>query len=141
MTRPVRVLLVEDNPGDADLTRDVLEEGKLLLEIAVVQDGEEALEHLLEGFSRAPAEMPDLILLDLNLPKLDGRQVLTQIKAHDALRSIPVVVLTSSDAEQDIVRSYALGANCYVTKPVDLKAFQAIVQAIEGFWLTVVRLP
>ena len=136
MNRPIRVLLIEDNPGDADLTAETLEAGKLHVDIAVAPDGVAALSQLREA-----REPPDLILLDLNLPKLDGREVLRQIKAHDELRRIPVVILTSSDAEQDIMRSYDLGANCYVTKPVGLDAFQAIVRSVEDFWFTVVRLP
>jgi CheY-like chemotaxis protein len=141
MTQPIRVLLVEDNPGDADLTRDTLESGKLLLEIAVAVDGEEAIEYLMQRGRHRGAAPPDLIVLDLNLPRLSGVQVLAEIKNHDHLRAIPVVMLTSSDAEKDIVQSYKLGANCYVTKPVDLTAFISIVKSIENFWLTVVKLP
>lgn len=141
MTRPIRVLLIEDNPGDADLTRETLEASKLRIEIAVVIDGEEALEYLLRRGRHPDAEPPDLIVLDLNLPRLDGGQVLAEIKKHDRLRTIPTVILTSSDAERDIVRSYKLGANCYITKPVDLTAFISIVRSIESFWLTVVKLP
>jgi CheY-like chemotaxis protein len=136
MSRPIRVLLVEDSPGDAYLTKETLEAGKLHAEISIVVDGTRALEYL-----HAAVDKPDLILLDLNLPKLDGRQVLAEIKKHDALRTIPVVILTSSDAEQDIVKSYELGANCYVTKPVGLEAFQTIVRSVEDFWFTVVKLP
>ena len=141
MSRSIRVLLVEDNPGDADLTKETLEDCRLHVEIAVSIDGAEALDRL---FRRSPyqhVELPDLILLDLNLPKMSGREVLAQIKQHPALRTIPVVILTSSDAEQDIVKSYELGANCYVTKPVGLEAFQSIVRSVEGFWFTVVKLP
>ena len=141
MTDPIRVLLVEDNPGDAELTRDTLLAGKLHLTIDVAEDGEDALRRLGEMAARDPAGLPDLILLDLNLPGLSGREVLGDLRADEALRRIPVVVLTSSDAEQDIVRSYELGANCYVTKPVGLSAFQSIVRSVEDFWLTVVRLP
>lgn len=141
MTAPIRVLLVEDNEADAYLTRETLEAGKLRVEIAIVSDGMEACDYLLQ---RPPFEnivLPDLILLDLNLPKLDGRQVLAELRQHDATRSIPVVILTSSDAERDIVKSYELGANCYVTKPVGLDAFQTIVRAVEDFWFTIVKLP
>jgi len=141
MTSPIRVLLVEDNPGDADLTRETLEDGKLLVEINVVVDGAMALDYLLHRPPFESSLVPDLILLDLNLPKMGGREVLAEIKRNDTLRKIPVVVLTSSDSEQDISGSYALGANCYVTKPVGLEAFQSIVHAVEDFWFTVVRLP
>jgi chemotaxis family two-component system response regulator Rcp1 len=141
MTRPIRILMVEDNPGDADLTRDTLESGKLTLDISVAVDGAEALDYLLRRGRYTDANLPDLILLDLNLPKMDGRQVLAEVKKHEELQSIPVVILTSSNAERDVVQSYKLGANCYVTKPVDLTAFQSIVRSIEGFWFTVVKLP
>jgi CheY-like chemotaxis protein len=133
--------MVEDNPGDADLTRDTLESGKLTLDISVAVDGAEALDYLLRRGRYTDANLPDLILLDLNLPKMDGRQVLAEVKKHEELQSIPVVILTSSNAERDVVQSYKLGANCYVTKPVDLTAFQSIVRSIEGFWFTVVKLP
>jgi len=137
----IHVLLVEDNPADADLTRETLETSKLHLELSVAIDGIEAMRFLRREGEHAGASRPDLILLDLNLPKKDGRQILSEIKADDAFRRIPIVILTSSDAERDVAQSYALGANCYVTKPVDLKAFQAIVQAVEDFWFTVVKLP
>ena len=136
-----RVLLIEDNPGDADLTRETLATSKISIQISVVVDGVEALAFLLRQPPYETAPTPDLILLDLNLPKMGGREVLAEIKRHPSLRSIPVVVLTSSDAEQDISKSYQLGANCYVTKPVGLQAFQSIVRSVEGFWFTVVRLP
>lgn len=139
MTRPIRVLLIEDNPGDADLTKETLESGKLHLEIEVASDGAAALEKLV-GNSSQPY-IPDLVLLDLNLPKLDGRSLLGEMRARTALKHVPVVILSSSDAEQDIVKSYELGANCYVTKPVGLDAFQNIVRSIEDFWFTVVKLP
>ena len=141
MTTPIRVLLVEDNPGDAHLTRDTLEQSKLLVDITVTTDGEDALDYLLARGNYVGAELPDLIVLDLNLPKLGGREVLAEMKQHEQLRSIPVVVLTSSDAERDVVMSYPLGASCYVTKPVGLEAFQANVRSIESFWFTVVKLP
>jgi two-component system, chemotaxis family, response regulator Rcp1 len=138
---PIRVLLVEDNPGDAHLTRDTLEQGKLSIQIAVAEDGEDALDYLLARGRYAGVALPDLIVLDLNLPKLGGREVLAEMKLHDRLRGIPVVVLTSSDAEKDVVMSYKLGASCYVTKPVGLEAFKDIVKSIESFWFTVVKLP
>jgi two-component system, chemotaxis family, response regulator Rcp1 len=139
--KPVHILLVEDNPADAELTCEAFETSKLLLKIDVVGDGVEALDYLLRQGAYADAEVPDIVLLDLNVPKIDGRQVLATMRATDSLRHIPVVVLTSSDAERDIVESYRTGANCYVTKPVDLQAFQAIVRSVEGFWFTVVKLP
>ncbi|HTW29841.1 MAG TPA: response regulator [Acetobacteraceae bacterium] len=141
MTKPLSVLLIEDNPGDAELTREILEERKLRVAITVVDNGPDALAYLLRQAPHVQAELPDLILLDLNLPRMDGRQVLSEIKKHADLCTIPVVILTSSDAERDIVKSYALGANCYVTKPVGLEAFQTIVRDVEKFWLTVVKLP
>jgi CheY-like chemotaxis protein len=141
MTRAVRVLLVEDNPGDADLTQETLESNRLLVEISVVVDGEQAIDFLLTRGNYSDVELPDPVILDLNLPKMDGREVLAEMKQHERLRMIPVVILTSSDAERDIAQSYALGANCYVTKPVDLVAFQSIVKSIDGFWFTVVKLP
>jgi len=139
--KPIQVLLVEDNPGDADLTKETLETSKLRVELTVVIDGIEAMRFLRRQDEHAQAPRPDLILLDLNLPKKDGRQILSEIKADCAIRGIPIVILTSSDAEKDVAQSYMLGANCYVTKPVDLKAFQSIVQAVEDFWFTVVKLP
>lgn len=138
MTDPIEaieVLLVEDNPGDADLTREALESNRLHLDLTVAVDGVQALE-MLKGGAR-----PDLILLDLNLPRKNGREVLAEIKQDPELKSIPIVILTSSDTESDIARSYELGANCYVTKPVDLPAFQTIVGQTGGFWFTVVKLP
>ena len=141
MTRPIRVLLVEDNPGDADLTRDTLEASARAYEIAVAVDGEEAIDYVLRRGRHAGAERPDLILLDLNLPRLHGAEVLAEIKRHDALRAIPIVVFTSSDAETDIVQSYQRGANGYVTKVGDLGGFVAKIQAIEQFWFRIVTLP
>ena len=141
MTKFIQVLLVEDNPADADLMRETIEEGKLHLDMSVVRDGVEAIQYLRCEGVFVDASRPDLILLDLNLPRMNGRQVLAMVKGDADLRGIPVVVLTSSSAEQDIVQSYDLGANCYVIKPVDLKAFQGIVRQIEDFWFTVVKLP
>jgi CheY-like chemotaxis protein len=141
MTTPIHVLLVEDNPGDACLTRDTLEQSKLLIKIAVTTDGDDALDYLLGRGDHVGVALPDLIVLDLNLPRVGGREVLAEMKRHEQLSRIPVVVLTSSDAEKDVLMSYKLGASCYVTKPVGLEAFQAIVKAIENFWFTVVKLP
>ncbi len=138
---PIDILLVEDNPGDAELTREALAGSKLLSRLHVVRDGVEALSFLRQEGDYAQAPRPDLVLLDLNLPRKDGRAVLKEIKADPSLRLIPVVVLTSSQAEQDVARAYELNANCYVTKPVGLEQFLTIVQSIEQFWLTVVKLP
>ncbi|MGD9787272.1 MAG: response regulator [Sulfuricellaceae bacterium] len=134
---PVEILLVEDNPGDVRLTEEALKEGKVQADLSVARDGEEALAWL----RRADRKLPDLILLDLNLPRKDGREVLQEIKADPHLKSIPVVVLTTSDAEQDITQAYALHANCYITKPVDLEQFIQAIRAIDDFWLTLVKLP
>lgn len=141
LTRPAEILLVEDNPADVRLTREALHEGKVRNNLSVAADGVEALAFLRREGSHADAVIPDLILLDLNLPRKDGRQVLEEIKADPSLRHIPVVVLTSSQAEQDILRAYDLHANCYVTKPVDLDQFIHVVQSIEDFWFTIVKLP
>lgn len=140
-SRPVEILLVEDNPGDVRLTMEALREGKVRNNLYVAADGVEALEFLRKEGRWADAVRPDLILLDLNLPKKDGREVLEEIKADPAFRYIPVVVLTSSQAEQDILRAYDLHANCYVTKPVDLDQFIHVVHSIEDFWFTIVKLP
>jgi chemotaxis family two-component system response regulator Rcp1 len=139
--RPVEILLVEDNPGDARLTRELLKEGKIHNHCFHAKDGVEAMDYLHREGAYASAPRPDLILLDLNLPRKDGREVLSDLKADPELRNIPVVVLTTSEAEQDILRTYELHANCYITKPVDLDKFITIVRAIEEFWLTVVTLP
>ncbi|HEX2386415.1 MAG TPA: response regulator [Candidatus Binatia bacterium] len=136
-----RILLVEDNPGDVRLTMEALKEGKILNEVRVVEDGVEALDFLYRSGKYHDAPRPDLILLDLNLPKKDGREVLAEIKADETLKKIPVVVLTTSAAERDILRAYNLHANCYITKPVDLEQFIHVVQLIEDFWLTIVKLP
>jgi CheY-like chemotaxis protein len=140
-SRPVEILLVEDNLGDARLTQEALKEGKIRNNLHHAKDGVEALAFLRREGGYASAPTPDIVLLDLNLPKKDGRQVLAEMKADEALKTIPVVVLTTSEAEQDILRSYELHANCYVTKPVDLEKFISIVRAIEDFWLAVVKLP
>lgn len=139
--KPVEILLVEDNPGDVRLTVEALKDGKLRNSLSVVTDGMEALALLRRQGQYAEAARPDLILLDLNLPRMDGREVLAQIKQDPNLRRIPVVVLTSSQAEQDIIRSYDLQANCYITKPVDLYQFATVVKSIEDFWFTIVKLP
>ena len=139
--QPIDILLVEDNPGDVRLTIEALKEGKVLNTLSVAVDGVEALSFLHREGPYAEAPRPDLILLDLNLPKKDGREVLAEIKTDDKLKCIPVVVLTTSQAEQDIFKSYNLHANCFITKPVDLEQFIAVLQSIEDFWLTVVTLP
>jgi CheY-like chemotaxis protein len=139
--KAIEILLVEDNPGDVRLTVEALKEGKVRNNLNVVTDGVEALAFLRRQGKHRDAPQPDLILLDLNLPKKDGREVLGEIKLDEALKRIPVVVLTTSRAEEDILRSYDLHANCYVTKPVDLERFFTVVKSIEDFWLTVVKLP
>jgi chemotaxis family two-component system response regulator Rcp1 len=139
--RPVEILLVEDNPGDVRLTLEALREGKMHNNLSVVEDGAEALAFLRREGKHAVAPRPDLIFLDLNLPKKDGREVLAEIKADGNLKSIPVVVLTTSKAEEDIIKTYNLHANCYVTKPVDLEQFITVVKLIEDFWFTIVKLP
>jgi chemotaxis family two-component system response regulator Rcp1 len=140
-TPPVEILLVEDNPGDVRLTKEALKEGKVYSNLHWAKDGVEALEFLRRQGPHANAPRPDIILLDLNLPKKDGREVLSVIKSDDLLKHIPVVVLTTSKAEEDVLRSYELHANCYVTKPVDLDKFILVVKSIDRFWLTVVTLP
>lgn len=139
--RPIDILMVEDNPGDVRLTVEALKEAKVRNNLHTVEDGVEAMAFLRRQGRYAEAPRPDLVLLDLNLPKKTGREVLAEIKADPDLRRIPVVILTVSQAEQDIVKSYNLHANCYITKPVDLDRFLEVVQSIENFWLTVVMLP
>lgn len=139
--RPAEFLLVEDNPGDVRLTQEALRESKVRNNLSIVGDGQEALAFLRREGKYAEAPRPDVILLDLNLPKKDGREVLADIKADPALKRIPVVIITSSEAEQDIVKSYDLHVNCYVSKPMDLDQFVRVVQSIETFWLTIVKLP
>ncbi|MBM3323364.1 response regulator [candidate division WOR-3 bacterium] len=139
--RPVEVLLVEDNAGDVRLTQEALREAKVHNNLSVVNDGVEAMAFLRREGKYAQAPRPDLMLLDLNMPRKDGRQVLAEVKADPELGRIPIVVLTTSKAEEDIVRSYELHANSYVTKPVDFEQFMKVVQSIEGFWLTVVKYP
>jgi len=139
--RPIKILLVEDNPGDVRLTQEAFKENKVRNSLSVVGDGLEAMTFLRRVDKYTDAPRPDLILLDLNLPKKDGREVLAEIKEDPDLKSIPVVVLTTSKAEEDIIKTYNLHANCYITKPVDLEQFITIVKSIEDFWLTVVKLP
>jgi len=139
--RPIEILMVEDNPGDVRLTREALKGGKVSNEIHAVTDGVAALDFLHRRAPHENAPRPDLVLLDLNLPKKDGREVLAAMKADASLKTIPVVVLTTSQAEEDVMRAYKLSCNCYVTKPVDFEQFTRIVQAIEQFWLTIVTLP
>ena len=138
---PVEILLVEDNPGDVRLTREALKEGKVYSNLYWVKDGVEAMDFLRRKGRHAGAVRPDIVLLDLNLPKKDGREVLEEIKTDEDLKRIPVVVLTTSKAEEDVLRTYNLHANCYVTKPVDLEKFIVVVKSIDRFWLTVVTLP
>lgn len=139
--RPADFLLVEDNPGDVRLTQEALKSHKVQNNLHVVTDGEEALAYLRKQGKYKDVPRPDIILLDLNLPKKDGREVLAEIKSDQSLKSIPVVIITSSEAEQDIIKSYNLNANCYVTKPVNLDQFIKVVQSVNDFWLTIVKLP
>lgn len=140
-SRAIEILLVEDNPGDARLTLEAFKEGKVFNNLTVIGDGVEALAYLRREGHYANSVQPDLILLDLNLPKKDGREVLAEIKDDERLKNIPVIVLTTSAAEEDIARAYSRHANCYITKPVDLDQFLHVVQSIESFWLSLVRLP
>lgn len=139
--RAVEILLVEDNEGDVELTREALRESKIQNRLSVVGNGEDALAYLHREGRYGDATEPDVILLDLNLPRLSGQEVLAEIKGDDRLKRIPVVILTTSRADEDIVRSYNLHANCYITKPVDFDQFTKVVQTIEDFWFTIVRLP
>jgi chemotaxis family two-component system response regulator Rcp1 len=139
--RPIVILLVEDNPGDVRLTQEAFKEGKVSNLLVLASDGVEAMSFLRRQSVHGDAPTPDLILLDLNLPRMDGRQVLAEIKVDPLLRRIPVVVLTTSRAEEDISQSYDLRANCYITKPVDFDKFLNVVKSIDDFWLTVARLP
>jgi two-component system, chemotaxis family, response regulator Rcp1 len=139
--RPVQILLVEDSPSDTELTVEALKEAKVRNHLSIVEDGEQAMQFLRRRGEFKDAPRPDLIMLDLNLPRKDGREVLAEIKSDNALKSIPVVVLTTSRAEQDIARAYQLSANCYITKPVDFEQFLQVVRSIESFWLFVVTLP
>ena len=139
--RPIELLLVEDNPGDARLVKEALKDGKVLNDLHVVKDGVEALDFLKRRGNYADAVHPDLILLDLNLPKKSGHEVLAEIKDDPDLKRIPVVILTVSKAEEDIMLTYNLHGNCFITKPIDFDQFVHVVKAIEDFWLTIVKLP
>ncbi|MCM2303350.1 MAG: response regulator [Elusimicrobia bacterium] len=141
MAKPLEVLLVEDDEDDVLLTREALKDSKVIVSMAVAEDGDVALQRLRRQPPFQDAPMPDLILLDLNLPRVSGRQVLKELKADPALKLIPVVVLTTSQADTDVVKCYDLGANCYITKPVDFEQFQRIIKVIDDFWLTIVKLP
>jgi CheY-like chemotaxis protein len=138
---PIEVLLVEDSPGDVRLTREALKDAKVHISLHVAADGIEAMDFLKRAGTQANAPRPDLILLDLNLPRKDGREVLKEIKESPTLRSIPVVILTTSLSEADVLQSYDLHANCYISKPMDLEGFFKVVRSIDDFWLSVVRLP
>ena len=139
--QPIEILLVEDNPGDVRLTQEALRDAKVQNRVSVVQDGVEALEFLQRQGGFADAPRPDVILLDLNLPRKDGREVLAVVKSDPDLRRIPVVVLTTSEADEDILRAYNLNANCYITKPVDFDQFFKVIHSIEDFWFSIVKLP
>jgi len=143
MAEPKRIdiLLVEDDPGDVELTKEGLQDAKMLVTLHVVEDGEKALRFLRKEAPYTEAVRPDIILLDLNMPKKSGQETLAEIKADPALRSIPVVILTTSEAESDIVRCYDLGANCYIPKPISFEAFTRVVAMIEEFWFTIVKMP
>lgn len=137
----IHILLVEDNEGDVVLTLEALKEAKLRNKISVVRDGEQALQFLYKEGEYASAELPQLILLDINLPKMDGKEVLNRIKNDPDLKKIPVIILTTSSSEKDILESYNNHANCYVTKPVDFQSFIDVIHTIEGFWISIVQLP
>lgn len=139
--RPIEILLVEDSPSDADLTVDAFSEARVLNNLHWVEDGVEALTFLRRQGQYSDVPRPDLILLDLNMPKKDGREVLAEIKADSQLKRIPVIILTTSAAERDILKTYELNGNCYVTKPIDVEQFMSVVKLIEAFWLAVVQLP
>ncbi len=138
---PFEILLVEDNPGDVFLTQEAFREGRLAYRLSVVEDGEEAMRFLRREGRHSKAPQPDLILLDLNLPKKDGRELLGEVKMDPELRQIPVIVLTTSKAEQDVAKAYKLHANCYLTKPIQMDDFLKTIRSVEEFWLSVVRLP
>lgn len=139
--QPIEILLVEDNPGDVRLTREALKDARVANTLHVVEDGVAALDYLYRRGQYSDVPRPHLVLLDLNLPKKNGREVLAEIKSDDLLKRIPVVILTTSQAEEDVLRAYNLHANCYITKPVDFTQFTKIVKTIEDFWLTIVTLP
>ena len=139
--KPIEILLIEDNPGDIQLTKEALEDCKMINNLHVAVDGEQAIQFLLRNHPYTDVPKPDLILLDLNLPKVDGREVLARIKSKDGLKTIPVVVLTTSKADEDILKVYELHANCYITKPMNIDNFFKVVKAIESFWMGIVVLP
>jgi two-component system, chemotaxis family, response regulator Rcp1 len=139
--RPINILLVEDNPGDVELTEDALRRSKVATRVSVVNDGDDAMEYLRRQSSYRDECIPDLVLLDLNLPKKDGMEVLKEMREDEGLKHIPVVILTTSEAERDILASYKLGANCFISKPVDLNEFRKVVESIDDFWFTIVKLP
>jgi CheY-like chemotaxis protein len=141
MIKPIEILMVEDNPVDVLVTREALKQGRIMNNLSVAEDGEEALDFLFRTGQFSAAPRPDLILLDLNLPKKDGREILTELKNNPDLRSIPVVILTTSQAEEDVLRSYDCGANCFIVKPVDLEQFTSTIRSIEVFWFSIVKLP
>jgi len=141
VVRPIEILLVEDNPGDVELARVALADSKVTNRLRVVEDGESALDYMHRRGRFSGAPRPDLVLLDLNLPKKDGREVLAELKSDPNLKRIPVVILTTSSAEEDILRTYNLHANCYITKPLDFKQFHKVIKSIENFWLSIVVLP
>lgn len=141
MANIIDILLVEDNPADIDLIQESLRESKVLCKVNAVRDGEEAMDYLHQRNGYEDTVRPDIVLLDLNMPRKDGREVLSEIKQHPELKILPIIVMTSSSAEEDILRSYQLHANAYVTKPVDLESFDKIVHAIEDFWFAAVRYP
>ena len=140
-SRPAEILLIEDNPGDVELINEAFQTGRVLNHISLAMDGEQALAFLNRGIGYEAAPRPDLILLDLNIPKKDGFEVLKEIKEHPGLSRVPVVILTSSQAERDILKSYDLRANCFISKPVDVDEFLSVVRSTGQFWLTLVRLP
>lgn len=141
MSNPIKILLVEDNPGDIRLTREALNEGRIINEIIVARDGVDALDYIYCRGKYTDSPKPDIILLDLNLPKLDGREVLRIIKEDNDLKRIPIIVMTTSKAEEDILKSYNLHANCYITKPIDMEQFLGAIRLLEDFWLSIVILP
>jgi CheY-like chemotaxis protein len=140
-TKTVEILLVEDNPGDARLAKEALKESKMLNNLYIVDDGVEAMDFLYKKGEYSSMPRPDLVILDLNLPRKDGREVLAEIKNDNDLKTIPVVILTISQAEEDILKTYNLHANCFISKPIDLEQFIKVVRSIEDFWLTIVKLP
>jgi two-component system, chemotaxis family, response regulator Rcp1 len=140
-SKPINILIVEDNEGDARLIKEVLNSNKIINSLYIAKDGVQAMDFLYRQGKYTDVQCPDLIILDLNLPKKDGREVLAEIKADDNLKKIPVVVMTTSQAQEDILKSYNLHANCYITKPIDLNQFVKVVKSIEDFWFTIVKLP